>query len=225
MQTWVLIRRVRLQLALLCILGALHVLSARGIIPDQNALATKVRTVFQEGGLPAVGALSLAENLVGVNIYLPGSVVILLAMSMTAGNLKLAFLTFLWIVIPSMLAHAINYNLGILGRGKIMKVSDNLAGELSLPRGEPTILEFALAFGHPHTAAIVSVRAGASGMPVKRFVWRFIPVSLGWSTFWAALMYNVGGVLQGAAGNWVPLIYAYLILWTAWDLWQWRRSS
>ncbi len=223
MRTWGAIRQVRLQLALFGILGALHVLSARGVIPNPNTLATTLRDFFQHRGLLAVGAVSLAENIVGVNIYFPGSVVILLAMSMTAGNLKLAFLTYLWIVVPSALAHMINYNLGRFGRGNVTKIPDDLAGEPRPPHGEPSLLEFIIAFGHPHTAAVVSVRAGANRMPMNRFLRRFIPISLVWSTFWAILMYNVGDVLHGAAGNWIVLIYVYLILWTAWDLWQWHR--
>ena len=182
-------------------------------------MAKSLRVFFQSNGLPAIGLLSLVENLVVANIYFPGSVVILLAMSLTAGNLQLAFVTFLWIIVPSAFAHAINYGIGRFGGAKVAKLTDGPPG------GEPSMIEFALAFGHPHTAAFVSFRAGSSRMPPKRYISRFLPVSLAWSTFWAIVMYNVGGSVGGVAGYWIYLIYAYLILWAAWDLWKWRRRQ
>jgi membrane protein DedA with SNARE-associated domain len=205
---------VPLQTILLVLAGAVHALSIQGIIPDQVAMADSLRRFFQNEGLPAVGLVSFVESLVVVNLYFPGSVVILLAMSLAGGNLELALVTYLWIVLPSALAHAVNYGLGRFGATKIAKLLDGYSVR------EPSLLGFVVASGHPHTAALASVSAGWSRVPVARYFSRFIPVSMAWCTFWAILMYNIGWVAAGVTDYWIYLVYAYLILWMGWDLWR-----
>ena len=219
------IREVRLQVVLLIIVAVLHVLSARGAIPSQESLVAILKRFFENSGLPAVGLLSFTENIIGLNIYFPGSIVILVAMSLTAGNPALALLTFAAIVVPSAFAHFINYALGKLARREETQLSEKLPrGEPRLPHGQPGFLEFFLAFAHPHTAAIVSIRAGATRMSFRRFLGRFIVASAVWNTAWAIFMYNLGGFMQGAVGNWIILIYIYLLGWMVWDLWNCRRD-
>lgn len=212
------LRRVPLQFALLVFVGALHALSVLGIIRDQAAMAESLRQFFRNEGLPAVGLVAFVESLVVVNLYFPGSVVILLAMSLSAGSVELAFVTYLWIVFPSAVAHVVNYGFGRFGGAKIAKLLDGYSG------GEPSTIGFVLASGHPHTAALASVHAGWSRMPVARYFSRFIPLSVAWCTFWAIVMYNMDGVAGGVTDYWIYLVYAYLILWMCWDFWR-RRGT
>ena len=216
------LRIVRLQTALLALISIFVVLESIGIIPGQKWLMEGLSAFFDSHGLPAVAACSLIENVAGLNVYFPGAIVILTAMSLSAGDPARALATFAAIVLPSLLAHCFNFFLGRLGKSGFGARTKNRNTD-RVEEASPSLVEFVLALWHPHTGAIVSIRSGAAGFPFRQFLLRLIPVSLAWNSFWGLLMYFYGGLSGMGSGGVLVLIILYLIGWAAWDVWQAQR--
>lgn len=185
---------------LVCVL-ALQILALFELIPGEEALLEGLRTFFRSYGLLAVGVVSFFENLVVFNVYFPGSIVILVGMGMTHGNPSWALLTFVAITIPAQLSQILNYGIGRIRPAKGTKGS-----------GSVSVWELILAFWHPEMAAIASLRCGHAGWHFLRFLFWLPIAALIWHTFWALVMYHVGGT--DASLRWLSwLFYAYLAFW------------
>lgn len=189
-------------LIILGIVVGVNILGALGIIPTANQLALVLEEWFRAKGMVAVGGCAFVENLVGVNAYFPGSVVILIGMGATNGDPPRAAVTFVIIVCCSLLGQLASYVLG-----RLLHSSPQVVEARILP-----IWTFASTFWHPHFAAATSVTAGAGGMRLRAYLSRMVPVACLWYAFWGTLMYWMGGV--GEAGNWLSLVFiVYLMAW------------
>ena len=222
MSAWKIIKLLRMQLFLVAFLVALSLLSALKIIPSAVEMSLMLQKLFRSYGLVAVGMISFIENIVGMNAYFPGSIVILFAMSMTAGDLKMALLTFLVIYLPSVLAHNINYLLGRLGSKKIVLDANNSAALNNLNNKNNISYIYFVTFWHPHFTALSCLASGSEGLPYRKFISRFLIISIFWNSFWGVLMYNIGG-LSGKEFNFVPIMIGYIVLWGGYDYWKYRR--
>lgn len=181
------------------------------VIPKEDVLLERIKSWFDLHGLGAIAAIAFLENVVAFNIYFPGSIVILAGMGMTQGNPRQAFLTFLAITIPSQLAHVLNFAIGKFRSG------DRAAANV-------TFVELILAFWHPQTASIASLRCGDAGWPARQFFWRLPVAAFSWHTFWAVAMYFAGAA--GGSLRWlVWLFYGYLLLWVIQGLSRATRDS
>jgi membrane protein DedA with SNARE-associated domain len=107
-----LIWEIRVQLLMLATISLLVVLGNLGLIPSPIDIAAYISDAFDRFGLPAIAMCSFLENIVGFNVYFPGSIVILSGMAWTAGNPLLALKVYLAIVAPAMLAQHVNYLAG-----------------------------------------------------------------------------------------------------------------
>ena len=178
-------------------------LSFLGVFEERQLL------IFLEHSIGAqvtlVAPFSFLENIAGFNIYFPGSVVILVAMGLTHGDPWKGLGTFFLIVVPSTLAHILNYCVG-----RFVKRRENGSA-----RGSS--LGFALAGWHPHLMGLVSVGAGADGWDFGTFLRRFLPWHFAWNTFWGVVMYTAGGsVIREAGLSWFFVLY--LVIWTGWGI-------
>lgn len=209
--------RVKTQLIIILFLTVINLLAHFGFVPSVSELTQILRKWFDQSGLPLVALCSLLENIVGFNVYFPGSIVILTAMSLTAGNPQRALITFFWIVIPSMLAHNINFLIGRYSRNS-HNLSQTKKEEGRIFKGTlGNWFLFMSTFWHPHFAAVTSVASGSSRTPYKDFLKYFLVSSILWNSFWGVTMYFFGRFTV-AASNLSPLFYTYLFLWLVWDL-------
>lgn len=203
--------KIKLQLLILTFLTTISLLSHLGYIPNTNELTETLITIFNKYGLPLIVLSSFLENIVGLNVYFPGSIVILTSMSMTAGDPRKAILVFIAIVLPSALAQNINYLIGHYSIKKLKK--QNLTKLSKIKLG----ILFGSTFWHPHTTAITCMASGSEGLKYTTFIKYFIVFSLFWNVFWGITMYNFGYFAK-AISNLTSLFYTYLILWILWDI-------
>jgi membrane protein DedA with SNARE-associated domain len=204
---------LRVQISLLSFLLVLSALSTWGFIPPLGELTAQLNDLFDAHGVISIGIISFIENVIGLNAFFPGSIVILLAMSMTAGDPERALITFLFIYIPAVAAHNINYMLGVLG----FSASKPDEGRRIKTTSKSSIAYlFAITFWHPHFTALSCLTAGAEGMKYRKFIFWFLSVSLPWNIFWALLMYNVGSSI-GSDINFMPIMIAYIFVWGVYD--------
>ena len=143
--------------------------------------------------------VAFLENLVVVNVYTPGSIVLLAAMAQTEGDIDRAGPIYLAITIGGLTAHLLNFSVGKLSRrpppkATIVKRSD------------------AVLFGHPHTAALTSLRLGASGMTLGRFLPWLLVVVLSWNLFWS-LAAILAWPTAGSSSLFTIIVYGYLSVW------------
>jgi membrane protein DedA with SNARE-associated domain len=172
-----------------------------------------IEGIFREYGVLAVAPISFLENLIGLNAYFPGSVVILGAMALTSGQPQLAACTFLAIFAPSFAAHQVNFLIGRHFRTNSAVYADAGRYKTSI---EINLL-FASTLWHPHFAALTSIDSGAQGMSYRRFLSFFTAWFLLWNLFWGVTMYAFGLLLPRESLG-LPIIVGFLVVWTLWDL-------
>jgi len=218
------VSRIRKQLILLGIVTVMLVLSRAGEIPSPECLARYLEGYFETYGLPLVAITSFLENLVVVNIYFPGSMLVLAAMALTAGNPTRAVLTYLAIVLPAIISQHVNFLLGRSSRGRRPTADREYREGPERLAGMRNWLVFFSTLWHPQLASVTCFAFGSSGISYRAFA-RYLYISgLAWSIFWGLLIYHVGNVLRPTQ-NLIPLLYVYLILWLLWDIRSVQKRS
>ena len=206
----------------LTVLSLFLVLGLAGIIPSMAELSFLLSHIIEEGGLGLVIGASFLENLPAVNAYFPGSVVLLVRMSSTAGKLDQAIIIYLAIVTPAILANLLTF-----GAGRLLRQRKNLATSSGIPnatRYRSLWIWYALTYWHPHLASMTALASGSEGVSPPAYLRTFLPISLAWSVLWATLLYNVG-VLFDPRSQLVWLSWVYLVAWFLWDLRKLRREQ
>ena len=206
------IKRIRVPLALLALVLSLEALAALGILPSSDVLLSRLSRMLETWGLVVVVLFAFLENVVGFNVYFPGSVVLLAAMSLTAGNPLRAIQVWIAIVIPSIAAQQLNYVIG-----RVMRRSWNRSGAPTATRpsfkSEKSLWLLSIStYWHPHFAAITSIECGARAVPYIKFLKSMLAASASWYVAWGLIMY-FAGALFASGGNWKILIIAYLSGW------------
>ena len=218
------LKKIRSQLILLIILLSLDILSRIGLIPTPNEFTSILKSLFEEYGLFSVAIISFTENIVGVNSYFPGSVVILVAMSLTTGNLRMATLTFIAIYLPSIFSHHVNYFIGAIDKNnkdnRDVKISHKSNGIFNWK----LISLYFTTFWHPHFTALSCLASGKENVSYLNFIVNFLIVSFTWNLFWGVTMYNIGDIGNTNA-NLLPLMYSYLIIWASWDIFKTTKKK
>ncbi len=216
-----LVRSILPQLTILGLLALLKVLSSAGLTPSLEAMAAKLTALFVTGGLPIIGMASFAENLVGLNVYFPGAIVIVIAMSLTAGDLPRAFATYAAITGPAMGAQVLNY---LAGRFFGNRLRPAAATESRRRGGSGVWAVFLTTFAHPHLAALTCFAAGSEGLRLRQFLVLLVVSGVLWSTAYATVIYNLGAV-AGATENLIPVFYSYAAVWLVWGIWAFFRDE
>ncbi|NOR45704.1 MAG: hypothetical protein GQ534_08985 [Candidatus Delongbacteria bacterium] len=242
------IRAIGTPLMFLAIFSLLHLLSKSNVIPSLDDLGVMLEHFFENYGLIAIGIVSIIENIVGVNIYFPGSIVILTGMAMTSGDPMRGVMTFFVITLGAFIAYYINFRIGKLLKKvghkmsnlivkfllKIMKqgkegnvlLSKNIK-ETDKSYNSLTKLElWAWYFGsfwHPHFAAVTCVITGYEGFSYKWFLKHVIIVGVFWNLFWGITMYNFGSFKDSDIDLNI-VMFVYLICWVFVSAYKYMRK-
>ena len=184
---------------------AAQALAVCGLVPPPSAFLESLAKRLESADLLLIGVFSFIEALAILNAYFPGSVVILVAMASTAGDLSRAMLTFTAIAVGSGLAHQIDY-----WAGKLLLPSPK-TGYLT-PATTPSLREAFASYWHPHLGSLYSLRSGSDGLSYKQFLSRFSAAFVSWYMFWGILMYNLGRV-PVSGSEFLLLFYVYLAWW------------
>lgn len=178
--------------------------SRTGILPAPSDILNAIRQLLETGGAWAIAAVSLVENIIGVNTYFPGSIVILSSMAATAGDVSLALKTWFAISIGAILGQCLSWRIG-----RTMRTGVTLQA--------PSLWAYVIAFWHPQVGAIVSLRAGQAQCSIGAHLRLLIPVLIAWNVFWGIAMYNLGATFFVSTEGEIVFV-AILIGWCLWEL-------
>ena len=171
-----------------------------GLLPPPTELLALLTDFLKAGGGWAIGAAAAVENIVLINTYFPGSIVILGVMASTHGDPSAALMVFGYIFVGQLVGLSIS---GIIG-----SLIPNLQPDHRVT-GRAWYLLAAL-FWHPHSASAVAFAMGAKRLRAR--FWITLLGCLVWSIFWALVMYNGLGVLVEQVG-WDYISFLVALVW------------
>ena len=211
-----LLKSIKTPLIILTVIICIEILAYYRIIPSTDQLTIMITEGIENFGLIVVGLISFFENIVGLNVYFPGSVIIIIAMAQTAGDPQRAFLTYLTIYAFAFLAYNVNFLIGkyYFKNGDELK-KKNL--ETQKKKHTNMWIQFLTTFWHPHFAAVTCLYVGSKGYKYSEILKYMIVAGFVWNTIWAITLYNVGLVTKTTSLNLKGLVIAYLIVWIFWD--------
>ena len=210
-----LLRAITPQLVLIGLILTLEICSRVGLLPSPSDLSHRLTELFLRYGLPLVAISSFLENSAGVGTYFPGSIALITAMTLTAGDPHRALLTYIAVVVPAVAANLFSYWVGHLTRRKSTPAKRS-------PRS--LVFWYATTYWHPQLAGITAMASGAEGVPFLSYAASFLPISIGWSLAWAILLYNAGRAIN-VPQAFAPALYVYLVGWLLWDVRKYLRRS
>lgn len=206
-----LLKKIKIPLLILLFILTIEAMALKNVIPPTDLIFDALVNGVEKHGLVLVAPLSFVENIVGINSYFPGSIVILTAMTLTAGNPIKALLTYLTIYSFAFLAYHVNYFIGIYyynkeGKSVNSKLAPNKLGSSSL------WIQFLSTFWHPHFAALTCIYVGSKGYKYSEIFKYMMVSSFVWNTFWGITMYKIG-LAANASLNFKWLMYIFLVGW------------
>jgi membrane protein DedA with SNARE-associated domain len=211
-------------LGLLALLLVIHAISWVGIIPDTAELTEQLSRFFDRFGLPAVAICSFLENVAGFGIYFPGSIVMVTAMALSAGNPGRALATFFCIVLPAVVAHHLDYVLGRYADSGRSSAATTTRQPPTRRKSAKMWLWFFSTLWQPNLAATTSLICGNEGIPYLRFIRYYAVVAPFWTITWGTGIYLAGSAPQSPA-IFVGLFYVYLGLWIIHDCRRFLRQE
>lgn len=200
-------------LMLIAAVGILWIAQNFGLLPKTNVLLDYVSNEVIVGGVVAIAVVAMLENIVGLNTYFPGAVVILGVMAATYGDPAAGFKTFLAIVTGQISGLSVSRLIGL----RAMNSPDDLEHRASW-----TSLLLLVAFWHPHSAAATAFALGSRHHPRGQAI--VLVGCLIWSVFWALVMYfGVGSFIKEVGWDYITIGVA--VIWLALELFQGIRKS
>lgn len=144
--------------------------------------------------------ISAIENAIFINVYTPGSLILLATMASASGDPLRIVIVYLSISIGTAIGHTFNFVLG-----------SAISREEASGKQPSKFATFA-SFVHPHISAINSFRLGVIGIPYSTFLYLAVPSIALWNAFWTILVLTLWAEAEGIL-NLKFLGYAYLIFW------------
>lgn len=163
-------------------------------MPPQDELIVHLSGLYERYGYEMIFIGAFFESLVLINFLVPGVVTIGLgAVFARVGDLNLGY-GILAATAGCMLGYVIDYVIGSLGIGEILKRVSNkkTLDETKKSVEKYALKSFILGFIHPNIGAFVSIAVGASKVTFKTF---FILVTLStlfWMSLWGLLIFTFG---------------------------------
>jgi len=206
------VKKIMKNLAIPLILLATLVISSL-FFPTPDALLEVLKKYFALYGYPVLVVSAIIESIPVINIYFPGSSIILLAAAFSRqGSLNIYSVIFLTAG-SFCVTYALNYWIGHAGWHKIF-VKCGMGGALEKSKkqvekhGDWWIW---ISYIHPNLGALTSTAFGIMKLPFRNFFIQTIFANLVWTFFWGFLMYySSGGVIEILTARW--LLISVLIL-------------
>lgn len=185
-------------------------------VPVGDWLLAACHRYYGKYGYPAVFIGAFVEGLLVINLYLPGSTVVILgAVASRAGILNI------WAVIGAasagfVLAYLACYVVGWYGWYSAIShlgVAGSLdrARERMLVTGPRLIW---LANIHPNLGALAATSAGVLRVPIRKFVVISGTSAICWTVFWGLVAFALGNTAVQLFNSWllVPVVVVLLVL-------------
>lgn len=197
---------VKLQLLVVAIVLLFQMLVYLQIIPNEEDLLGNLNKLLETKGVILLFIISFAENLVGFNVYFPGSIPLIYGMSKTAGEPEQAIKTFLSILFAVILSNFINLLIGhITTKGD--KIESGFSYKTCI-----------LTLWHPYLSSLTSLRIGKTKYFIINYIKYFIPISITWYIIGGVIIYKFGFNISASFTFIKIIFYAYLIIWIIRDL-------
>jgi hypothetical protein len=194
--------------SLLLVSSLVLLLSWLGVLPSAEVLFDGLKHVVRTTSI-AILPIAMLENLVAVNLYFPGALVVAVAMAAAAGDPAVAVVLYGWVFLGSMTGNVLSYVLGRILAGRSRSWERVIA--------QPKELPLAFCYLHPHLAASTAFILGSRGRTVTEYFRLAIPAGAFWSLTWCVLFYSFGGMTGDGGGGFVVLFYLLVIAWAAHD--------
>jgi membrane protein DedA with SNARE-associated domain len=185
-------------------------------ISDTKELIKVIEHYFSIYGYPVLFLSSLIESIPLINLYYPGSTIILMAAAVSHnGTLNLVAV----IAVTSlafMISYVANYFIGKHGWHHFfikcgLGPTLDKSGEQVEKYGRGWIW---LTYIHPNLGALTSTSYGILKLPFKRFFWASLAATVFWCTFWGFVAYlSYNKMVQFLAFRWffVGIVCAYVL--------------
>lgn len=213
---------VKLPLLLILLLVGFDLLARLGILPPSQEVSEIINSALEIYGLIIIAPLAFLENIAGINIYFPGSIVILTTMAVSAGNPVRAVEIFLTYYVFAILAYHVDYFMGKPLRSKRIQLTSPQI--LASPTNAKLWLRFLILFSHPQLASILCAQVGGEGYKYSDVIKYFLFFGFVWTLFWSVVMYSVGAI-TGPSIDLNILAYAYLLGLLGFNIYQYFEQQ
>lgn len=183
-------------------------------LPQGSELFEAVTNAFRSYGFAFVGIAALIEGLLVVNLYFPGSLVILIGVTAFRGSPLMVVMLVATVIAAFFLATIINYCIGYYGLHALISrlKADTQIQVVSEWHRKVGRWFVPLSFFHPNLSAFVAVACGRDRISPYRFFPIALIATIAWNSFWGGLTYSFGPLLKEAVAKpW--LILGGLLLW------------
>lgn len=192
-----------------------------GLLPSQDALFARVEGFVSSSSAVWIILIACLEYTVAINVYFPGSIVILASMTATNGEINLVIRMFTFIITGQAVGLSISYLSGLYARLRLNPDATTI-GESFTQWSVATLI--LATFLHPHSAALTSFNLGTQRCFVRTFAGWGIVGLLIWGSFWTwACLHGLNMIIKQTP--WDIAFVAYVTLWIAWVLWRHHRES
>lgn len=181
-------------------------------LPTNEELIKIVKIYFERYGYPVLFVSAFIEAIPVINIYYPGSSIILLAAAFSRQGTLNIFLVVLLTSLAFQIAYIINYFIGKHGWYRLF-IKLGLGGSLENTRekiekhGSRWLW---LTYFHPNIGALTATTYGILKIPFRRFFITSILAVLCWDIFWGAFCYFGSGIIEGIIkARWLLLSFAF----------------
>jgi membrane protein DedA with SNARE-associated domain len=211
-------------LLVILVYGSLAILYRTFDLPSQEEVLSLVRSYYKDYGYWLIFVSALIEGMLLVNWYFPGSIVIVLGVSLAYPDpLKAAALVGL-VTIGFFVSAVINYALGRYGWYRLM-LKFGLKGTLDGAKNKLEQKGLTIVFSsyiHPNLGALTATSAGILHLSFTRFALYSIVALICWNTMWGLLAYVFGEVMLNYLSYFIG---AVLMIWVSHSMIKFYRQK
>jgi len=163
-------------------------------LPEFSEIVDYAKRMYEIHGYWVIFIASLAEGLLLINWYLPGSVVIVMGTVLAIDGGQSVGITVSLVAIGLLITSMINFWLGKYGWYKLLlrfglkKEIEKMHNKLQ----KHGIKFLILGYFHPHTASLIATSAGILQMETKKFFLYSVLGYLFWGAIWTSVAYIAG---------------------------------
>lgn len=181
-------------------------------LPSNEELIKIVKIYFERYGYPVLFISAFIEAIPVINIYYPGSSIILLAAAFSRQGTLNIFSVVLITSLAFQIAYIINYFIGKHGWYRLfvkLGLGDTLehTREKIEKHGARWLW---LTYFHPNIGALTATSYGILKIPFRNFLITSVLAVLVWDIFWGAFCYFGSGIIEGIIkARWLVVIFAF----------------
>ena len=187
-------------------------------MPPQNEIIEIAKEYFNTYGIWIVLISAFIEGTLLLGLYYPGSIVIVLGVILSNGDIKMVFLVVLVASLGIFTAYIVDYFLGKYGWYKLL-VKFGLKDQIESAKNKLEKYELRvifLSYWHPNFAAVISTAAGILKLSFRRFVIHSALILLAWNVLWGSIAYFFGEVALRIIG--FRFVFVIAVFWIGYVL-------